>query len=182
MYGAIASFIFHTLMGWKLLGTFPKRDKYVVIVIPHTHWMDFVIGILVRSISKQQINYVGKKSLFKPPFGWFFRGTGGAPVDRKKNSNMVDSVVKIFEEREVFRLALAPEGTRKKVDSLKTGFYYIAQKASIPIVMVAFNFGKKEVSIAEPFLTSDDLKSDMKKIRLYYSTVEGKVPQYSFRN
>lgn len=167
-------------MGWKLLGSFPNRDKYIVIVVPHTHWMDFIIGILVRSIVKQQINYVGKKGLFKPPYGWFFRATGGAPVDREKNSNMVDSVAEIFEERSVFRLALAPEGTRKKVTQLKTGFYYIAQKANVPIVMVAFNFGKKEVAIAEPFWVSGNLETDMAKVHDYFKEVKGKVPEYSF--
>ncbi len=182
MLSGIAKFIFHKLMGWKLKGTFPKLAKYVVIVVPHTHWMDFIIGILVRAISREEINYVGKKSLFKPPFGWFFRRTGGTPVDRQKNSNMVDSVVSIYGERTVFRLCLAPEGTRKKVENLKTGFYYIAKKAKVPIVMVAFNFGKKEVTVAEPFHTSEDMEYDMKKVSQYFTGVEGKIPEYSFGN
>ena len=180
MSSKIASFLFHSLMGWKLLGSFPKRNKYVVIVVPHTHWMDFIIGILVRSIVKEKINYIAKKGLFKAPYGWFFRATGGAPVNRKKNSNMVDSVTKIYNERDAFRLALAPEGTRKKVKQLKTGFYYIAQKANVPIIMVAFNFGKKEVTIAEPFWVSGDLEADMEGVRSYYRNVKGKIPEYSF--
>ena len=180
MSSKIASFLFHSLMGWKLLGSFPKRNKYVVIVVPHTHWMDFIIGILVRAIVNEKINYVAKKALFKAPYGWFFKATGGAPVDRQKNSNMVDSTAKIFKEREEFRLALAPEGTRKKVQQLKTGFYYIAQKAKVPIIMVAFNFGKKEVTIAEPFWPSGHLESDMQKVYTYYRDVKGKIPEYSF--
>lgn len=167
-------------MGWRLEGQFPNINQYVVIVVPHTHWMDFIIGILVRAISKQRINYVGKKSLFKPPFGWFFRWTGGAPVDRAKNSNVVDSVAKIYEEREVFRLCLAPEGTRKKVKALKTGFYYIAKAVNVPIVMVAFDFGKKKVTIAEPFYPTEDLNMDFRKIRTFFKGVEGKIPEYSF--
>jgi len=167
-------------MGWRLEGQFPNINQYVVIVVPHTHWMDFIIGILVRAISKQRINYVGKKSLFKPPFGWFFRWTGGAPVDRAKNSNVVDSVAKIYEEREVFRLCLAPEGTRKKVKALKTGFYYIAKAVNVPIVMVAFDFGKKQVTIAEPFFTTEDVNMDFRKIRTFFKGVEGKIPEYSF--
>lgn len=167
-------------MGWRLEGQFPNINQYVVIVVPHTHWMDFIIGILVRAISKQRINYVGKKSLFKPPFGWFFRWTGGAPVDRAKNSNVVDSVAKIYEEREVFRLCLAPEGTRKKVKALKTGFYYIAKAVNIPIVMVAFDFGKKQVIIAEPFFTTEDINTDFRKIRTFFKDVKGKIPENSF--
>lgn len=180
MFHSIAKFIYFKWMGWRLEGQFPNRNKYVVIVIPHTHWMDFVIGILVRAISRQEINYVGKKSLFKPPFGWFFKATGGAPVDRAKNSNVVDSVAQIYKERDVFRLCLAPEGTRKKVTSLKTGFYYIAKAAEVPIVMVAFDFSKKKVTIAEPFFTTQDLNKDFRKIRAFYKGVKGKIPEYSF--
>ncbi|WP_350287004.1 1-acyl-sn-glycerol-3-phosphate acyltransferase [uncultured Croceitalea sp.] len=176
----LAKFIYHRLMGWGLHGEFPNLKKYVVIVIPHTHWMDFIIGILVRAIAREQINYVGKKSLFKPPFGWFFRATGGAPVDRQKNSNVVDSVVDIYNQREVFRLCLAPEGTRKKVKALKTGFYYIAKKAGVPIVMVAFDFQQKAVTIAEPFYTSEDINSDFRKIRAFFKGVKGKIAENSF--
>ena len=161
-------------------GTFPEVDKCVVIVIPHTHWLDFFLGLVVRKVVNKEINYIGKKSLFKPPFGWFFRWTGGAPVDRSKNSNTVDSVAQIFKEREVFRFALAPEGTRKKVDTLKTGFYHIAKKAEVPIVMVAFDFGKKEVKISKPFHPTDDMDQDFEKIYDFYKGVKGKIPEYSF--
>mgnify|MGYP001082655079 CR=1 FL=1 len=180
MLHKLVKFIYFKLMGWKLEGQFPNLNKYVVIVVPHTHWMDFIIGLLVRAISKQQINYVGKKSLFKPPFGWFFRATGGAPVDRAKNSNVVDDVARIFRDRKSFRLCLAPEGTRKKVTELKTGFYYIAKKAEVPIVMVAFDFGKKAVTIAEPFFTSESQDADFDKIRSHFKGVKGKVEEYSF--
>ncbi|SDQ92000.1 1-acyl-sn-glycerol-3-phosphate acyltransferase [Flagellimonas zhangzhouensis] len=176
----IARFIYFKLLGWKLNGDFPNLDKCVVIVVPHTHWLDFFLGLLIRKVIKEEINYIGKKSLFKPPFGWFFRWTGGAPVDRSKNSNTVDAIVQIFNERKVFRFALAPEGTRKKVDKLRTGFYHIAQKANVPIVMVAFDFGKKEIKIGKPFFTSDDPANDFEKIHEFYKGVKGKIPEYSF--
>lgn len=167
-------------MGWRLEGHFPDLKKYVVIVVPHTHWMDFIIGILVRAISKQEINYVGKKSLFTSPLGWFFRVTGGVPVDRSKNSNFVDSVVQIYEQRQLFRLCLAPEGTRKKVAKLKTGFYFIAKKANVPIVMVAFDFGKKTVTIDNPISVTDDPEKDFQKITSFFKGVKGKVAEFSF--
>jgi 1-acyl-sn-glycerol-3-phosphate acyltransferase len=100
-------------------------------------------------------------------------------VDRSKNSNTVDSVVQIFKERKVFRFALAPEGTRKKVDKLRTGFYHIAQKANVPIVMVAFDFGNKQVKIADPFLPTEQ-EADFKKIHTFFKGVKGKIPEYSF--
>jgi 1-acyl-sn-glycerol-3-phosphate acyltransferase len=177
---SVAKFIYFKLLGWKLNGQFPKLDQCVVIVIPHTHWLDFFLGLLIRKVIKEEINYIGKKSLFKPPFGWFFRWTGGAPVDRSKSSNTVDNIVQIFKERKVFRLALAPEGTRKKVTQLRTGFYHIAQKANVPIVMVAFDFGKKEIKIGEPLLVTDDQESDFAQIHDFYTGVKGKIPAYSF--
>ena len=161
-------------------GVFPDVDKCVVAVVPHTHWMDFFLGLIVRSAIGKEINYIGKKSLFKPPFGWFFRWTGGAPVDRSKNSNTVDSVAALFETRKVFRFALAPEGTRKKVTELKSGFYHIAKNAKVPIVLVAFDFGKKEVKFSEPFHPSENMKEDFVRIKDFFKGVLGKVPEYSF--
>ena len=180
MFKALSQFIFFKLIRWKLKGEFPEVDQCVVIVIPHTHWLDFPLGLIVRKIVGKEINYIGKKSLFKPPFGWFFRWTGGTPVDRSKNQNMVDAIVQIYKERKLFRFALAPEGTRKKVTELRTGFYYIAQKAQVPIVMVAFDFGKREVKISEPFYTTDDITQDLQKVGTFYKGVKGKIPAYSY--
>ncbi len=176
----LAKFIYYKVLGWKLNGFFPQVDKCVVIVVPHTHWLDFFLGLVVRKVVGEEINYIAKKSLFAPPFGWFFRWTGGAPVDRSKNSNMVESIVRIFNEKKTFRLALAPEGTRKKVEKLKTGFYHIAKSAQVPIVMVAFDFGKKEVKIGEPFYPTDNMEEDFGRIYAFYKGVMGKVREYSF--
>lgn len=180
MLHAFSNFIFFRMMRWNLQGIFPDLDKCVVIVIPHTHWLDFPLGLIVRKLVNKDIHYIGKKSLFKPPFGWFFRWMGGTPVDRSKNQNMVDAVAEIFEQKEVFRFALAPEGTRKKVGALKTGFYYIAKKANVPIVMVAFDFGKKQVKISEPLWPTDNMNLDFRKVRQFYKGVKGKIPEYSF--
>lgn len=180
MMHQFAKFLYFKVLRWKLVGDFPDLDKCVIIVVPHTHWLDFFLGLLVRKVINKEMNYIGKKSLFKPPFGWFFRWTGGAPIDRTKNSNTVDSVAEIFKERKVFRFALAPEGTRKKVTALKTGFYHIAKKAQVPIVMVAFDFGNKEVKVAEPFMPTEDIQQDFKKIRAFFKGVKGKIPEYSY--
>ena len=141
-------FIFCTLMRWKFKGDFPSQlKKYIIIAAPHTSWVDFPIAILASNASGEKINFVGKNTLFKGPFGWFFRSLGGAPVDRSKNNKTVDAIVDIFKEKEVFRLALSPEGTRKKVEKWKTGFYYNAKGASVPIVMATLDFGKKQIKI-----------------------------------
>ncbi|MBT8282654.1 MAG: 1-acyl-sn-glycerol-3-phosphate acyltransferase, partial [Muriicola sp.] len=98
----LSSFIFLRLWGWKIVGSFPDIAKCVVIVAPHTSWVDFIVGVLVRSIVGEEIHFIGKHSLFKPPFGWIFRSLGGTPIDRSKNSDTVASTVEIFEQKEVF--------------------------------------------------------------------------------
>ncbi len=142
----LAKFIFYKLLGWHIVGKFPKLDKCIVAVVPHTSWLDFFLGLLVRRVINQEINFIGKKSLFNPPFGWYFRWMGGAPIDRSKSSDTVTAIANIFNEKEVFRLALSPEGTRKKVEKWKTGFYYIAKAAKVPIVLVAFDYGKSKLN------------------------------------
>jgi 1-acyl-sn-glycerol-3-phosphate acyltransferase len=128
-----------------------------------------------------QINFVGKKELFVFPFGYYFRAVGGAPLDRSGGKNNVDATAEVFEKHETFRLSLSPEGTRKKVTELRTGFYYIALKANVPIVPVAFDFGKKEVKIGEPFKVTGSYEEDMKQILPFYKGVIGKIPERSFQ-
>ena len=165
-------------MGWKYKGTFPSElKKYVIIAAPHTSWMDFPVAILARNASGEKINYIGKDSLFKGPFGFIFKALGGAPVDRSKNNNLVDAIVDIFNSREQFRLGLSPEGTRKKVEKWKTGFYFIAKGAGVPIVMATLDFGKKQIKISDPFYTTDDQEKDFEYFHSFYEGVKGKKPE-----
>ena len=118
------------IFGWKINGHFPEQvKKYVIAVAPHTSNWDFVVGVAARSILRiQRAKFLGKSQLFRPPFGWLFRRLGGYSVDRSKSQDVVEQVAHIFDQHDDFVLALAPEGTRKKVGKLKTGFYYIAKK------------------------------------------------------
>lgn len=177
---ALAKFIYYRLLGWELLGRFPKIDKCVVIVAPHTSWVDFFLGLLIRKVLSEEIHYIGKQSLFKPPFGWFFRWMGGTPIDRSKSNDTVGETARVFGQKDKFRLALSPEGTRKKVVQWKTGFYYIAQQAHVPIVMVAFDFGKKQIKISEPVFTSGSIQQDFVIFDDFYKGVKGKKPEYGF--
>lgn len=177
----LAQFIYFKVLGWKIEGAFPSHlDRFVIAVVPHTSWVDFFLGLLVRKVWNKEINWVGKKSLFKPPFGWFFRRMGGAPIDRSKNNDAVTAAVKVFAERKEFRLTLAPEGTRKKVSQWKTGFYYIAKAAEVPIVLVAFDFGKKQVKVSEPHFPTKDKEVDFKLYEGFFKGVVGKMPAYSY--
>ncbi len=160
------------------MGNFPGHlNKFVIIVVPHTSNADFFMGVLIREIWKEEINYIGKKSLFKPPFGWFFRKMGGTPIDRSKNNDTVTATATVFKERKKFRLTIAPEGTREKVGKWKTGFYYIAKAAQVPIVMIAFDFGKKQIKISEPVHTTENKEADFKVYEAFYVGVVGKNPQ-----
>ena len=169
----LAKFIYFRILGWKLIGEFPEIDKCVVIVAPHTSWVDFFLGLLVRRVVDLEINYLGKKSLFSPPFGWYFRWMGGTPIDRSKSNDTVNLIADIFKEHRIFRLALSPEGTRKKVTQWKTGFYYIAKTAHVPILMVAFDYGKKEVKISGLNYPSEDRESDFGHYRSFFNGVQG---------
>ena len=175
----LAKFIYYKLLGWKTVGEFPKLDKCVVAVVPHTSWVDFFLGLLIRRVINQEINYIGKKSLFNPPFGWFFRWMGGAPIDRSKSSDTVTAIANIFNEKEVFRLALSPEGTRKKIEKWKTGFYYIAKAANVPIVLVAFDYGRKQIKFSEPQVPSENMNEDFKTYIGFFKGVVGKIPKYT---
>ncbi len=168
-------------MGWKITGftDFKSVKKAVLIAAPHTHWVDFPMGVLLRSVLGIKSNFVGKKSLFKWPYGWIFKSLGGAPVERKKNEKQVDAIAKLFDQYDEFRLAMSPEGTRQKVDQWRTGFYYIAKKANVPIIMFTLDFKNKTNHFSEPFYPTEDFESDFKYIKSFFKGVVGKVPELS---
>ena len=177
MFRAFCVLIFK-IIGWKTTGKMPTDiKKFVIAVAPHTSNWDFLIGVAARSILRiQKAQFLGKSQLFRPPFGWFFRILGGHPVERSSSQDMVEQVVKIFNRHDKFILAMAPEGTRKKVEKLRTGFYYIAKGAHIPIVPVGFDFHKKEVVVSQPLYPTDNMDNDMEKILSFYRTIRGRNP------
>lgn len=180
MGNAFARLIFFKIMNWKLIGMFPAHAKYIVAVVPHTSWLDFFMGLMVRSISKEQINFLGKKELFSPLTAWFFRGLGGAPVDRSGKLGSVEAIAAVFNAHDKFRIALAPEGTRKKVKKLKTGYYHIAKKLQIPIVPVAFDYGNKKVVVHPTFYTTKNEAKDLETLENLFKGVEGFSKEQSF--
>ena len=167
-------------MRWELKGTIPSLPKYIVAVVPHTSWVDFFLGLLVRSISKETINFVGKKELFSPWTAWFFRGLGGAPIDRSGHKGSVESLAAVFDAQDKFRIALAPEGTRGKVKKLRTGYYHLAKRLKIPIVPVAFDYQNKKVVVHPIFHPSKDEPKDIAVLEKLFRGVKGYVPEKSF--
>lgn len=177
----IYRFIFFYLMGWKIKGAMDANiRKSVMIIIPHTSWHDFYIGLFTRGIIGLEMHYVAKKELFRFPFGIYFRWMGGAPLDRSGNLNKVDAIAEMFKKRDVFRLAIAPEGTRKKVTGLKTGFYYIALKADVPIIPIVFDYGKKEVVLNNAFYPAGNIRQDLKLLQNNFTGAKGKITENSF--
>lgn len=177
MFRFISHFIFFKVAKFNIIGNFPAHlPKYLVIAAPHTSWWDFPLGLILRSILQKDIRFIGKESLFNGPFGFIFYALGGYPVNRSERTNMVESMIQIFNLHDKFAVAMSPEGTRKRVDKFKTGFYYIARGAGVPIIMVQFNFQDKKVVISEPFTTTDNMQEDMSYIWNYFKGVKGKVP------
>lgn len=172
----MVKFIFYKLLGWNIEGKFdPTIKKSVVIVVPHTSWHDFYIGAFTRKIIQVDINYIAKKELFKGPLGAYLKWMGGSPLDRTAGQNKVEAIAKLFQEKDEFRLALAPEGTRKKVQHWKSGFYWIAVLAKVPIIPVAFDYGRKTVRIGQTFYPTGNYEKDYKLLQLFYKNVKGKA-------
>ena len=145
------------LMGWKIIGELPKDKKYMLIVAPHTSNWDLVIGLCARFALGVRINFLAKKQVFFFPLGIFLKAVGGIPVDRNRKDNKVQQVVDLYSHSENLKLAITPEGTRSPVTRWKEGFYHIAVQASIPIVMVGFDYSTKEIRISPLFLPSGNI-------------------------
>ncbi|MEM1215121.1 MAG: 1-acyl-sn-glycerol-3-phosphate acyltransferase [Bacteroidota bacterium] len=170
-------------MDWsnlQIIVTEPLPAKCVVPVLHHTSNWDFPVGLSIRPIIETDIHYVGKDSLFRWPYGKLFSALGGVPVDRSKSNNFVDAVAAVFPRREVFRLCLAPEGTRSKVDHLKTGFYYIALQAKVPLVYCAFDWGHGEIRFSAPYWPTGDKEQDFEHFYDYFRGTEGYHPELDF--
>ena len=174
-------FIFFRLMGWKIIGSIdPHIKQCVLMTMPHTSNHDFYLGVFVRGITGLDMHFVGKKELFRFPFGWFFKYMGGEPIERTGGLNKVEAIAKIFVTKKVFRLAIAPEGTRKKVETLKTGFYYIAQKANVPIITVTFDFGRKQIALGKPFIPTGNFDDDIQILLQDFAGSRGKIPKNGY--
>ena len=176
--------LYWKIFGWKLTGNFPYQYKKIVLAVaPHTHWIDVMVGFAARqALHIEHAKFLAKKELFVWPLGWILRKMGGTPVDRFAKLGMVDQAAALFKENENFMLGLSPEGTRKKVDTLRTGFYHIAKKAGVPILPIGFDYKKKEVVVGEVFFPGNDETADLEKIISFYAGITGKVPQLDLRH
>jgi 1-acyl-sn-glycerol-3-phosphate acyltransferase len=176
----ISRFIFW-IAGWKIEGRVPAIKKFVVIGAPHTSAWDAVYGLCAAFLLDLHFSFFGKKEAFYFPLGILLRALGGIPVDRFSSNNVVDEAVKEFNSREEFILALAPEGTRAYAPEWRTGFYYIAMEARVPIVLGYLDFKRKVVGIGPTFYPTGDINKDIEEIKAFYRPIQGKHPEKGVR-
>ncbi|WP_321517831.1 1-acyl-sn-glycerol-3-phosphate acyltransferase [uncultured Bacteroides sp.] len=177
MKKAIFSFIYHNLMGWKSVVIAKDYDKQIICCAPHTSNWDFIIGKIFYAAIGRETGFMMKKEWFFFPLGNLLRYMGGIPVNRGKKNSMVEQVAKVIEESKKFSLAITPEATRSRNPNWKKGFYYIATKANIPIVLVAIDYSTKTVIAEKVIIPSGNIEKDMHEIKLYFHQFKGKNPE-----
>jgi 1-acyl-sn-glycerol-3-phosphate acyltransferase len=161
---------------WTVVNSNPDLQKAVIIAAPHTSNWDFIFYLGgVTELALPQA-FVGKKSLFRWPFGSALRDLGGIAVDRSRSTNFVESMIAEFAARDALMLTIAPEGTRGKVKKWKTGFYHIAMGANVPLVLGMMDYAKKQVGLAGAIWPTGDYAADMKKVLAFYKTTTPKHP------
>jgi len=162
-------------MGWRVDGEFPNLGKLVLIVAPHrTNW-DFIVGLAAKFALALDASWLGKHTLFRGPWGVFFRRWGGIPVDRRSSNDTVASVADDFSSRETLWLVIAPEGTRTAGTRWKTGFWHIAQRAGVPIVPIVFDWPSHVVRII-PAVATGDMEQDIAAIQERYRDILEDTP------
>ena len=169
------------LPGWRVEGHFPADcHKCVVIAAPHTSNWDLPNTLMAGFALRANLYWMGKRSIFRPPFGAFMRWLGGIAVNREKSNNLVAaSVEAIRAARGSLQLVVPPEGTRSKVRYWKTGFYYIAHGAGVPIVLSYMDYARKVSGIGPVFHPTGDIERDMATIKAFYAPFKGKNPDQS---
>ncbi len=165
------------LFGWKTVLTVAEEKKSVICIAPHTSNWDFILGKLGCSALGWKSSFLMKKEWFFFPMGNIFRAMGGVPVDRSKRKSLTDQMAEEFDKREKFHLAIAPEGTRKKVSDWKQGFYYIAIKAKANIQLAYIDGAKKEVGIGKTIIPTGDAEKDIAEIRRFYNNISPLKPE-----
>ena len=179
MFSYICKFLTFKIFKFKVIGDFPTNRKLVVLVFPHTSNWDFVIAIGIRTFLREEINFVIKKEYYNFFTSNFFNNLGGRPIDRSGKMNSVEKISQMFKKNEVFRIAIAPEGTRKLASDWKTGFYHIALMTDCKILPVSFDWKKREIKIFKLFSPTLSLANDLIYLKSLFKGVQGKIPENS---
>lgn len=164
-------------MGWTMNVTEPHPDKFIICLAPHTSNWDFILGQIYSGAIGMKINFMMKKEWFFWPLGPIFKRLGGIPVYRDKKTSMTDVMAQAAKEAKTFRLCITPEGTRSRTADWKKGFYFIALKAGIPILLYGVDYQKKVIQCTKTIIPSGDVEADMRTIKLYFKGFKGKKPE-----
>jgi len=156
------------------LENIPKEKKYVLIVAPHTSWTDFVIGKIALTAMNVKTTFLMKKEIFIFPLGVFLRYIGGYPVDRQHTKNLTDTFAEYIKNSNEIAFLIAPEGTRRKVDIWKRGFYYIALKSQVPIALGYLDYRNRKGGIGTVFYPTGDYNADLQEIQKFYYGMRGR--------
>lgn len=168
------------LMGWRIEGQLPALDKFVMIGAHHTSNWDFVVFIAAKFVLRVNARWFGKHSLFRWPFAGLLKRWGGIPINRGRAGNVVQQAVQRFREHAQFILILSPEGTRKRVERWKMGFYHIARNSGVPIVPGALDFANKRIVIGAPFWPSGNEQADLRSLLEFFRPYVPKKPHNAF--
>jgi 1-acyl-sn-glycerol-3-phosphate acyltransferase len=170
----LLSLVLLKILGWQLQGELPATRKFVMIAAPHTSNWDAFYMIMVSFVFRINLYWMGKHTLFKPPFGFLTRFIGGVPIDRRASLGMVEQSALVLKNASEMVLAVPPEGSRSNVTYWKTGFYYIAHQAGVPIVLGFLDFRRKLTGVGPAILPTGNLTEDIEQIKAFYEPMAGK--------
>lgn len=165
------------LFGWQVVGEVPQGGRFVVIGAPHTSNWDFFFTLATAYVYRLRISWMGKHTAFRKPFGWLFRGLGGIPINRTAEHGVVEQIALQFGKTKQLVVAVAPSGTRSRRAYWKSGFYWIAHTAQVPILCAFMDYKTKRVGLGLSFMPSGDPSKDMDRIREFYKEFVGKKPE-----
>jgi 1-acyl-sn-glycerol-3-phosphate acyltransferase len=165
------------LTGWGIEGNFPDLSRMVVAVAPHTSNWDFVHGAAAMFALDLRVSFIGKHTIFVWPFSKFFEWMGGIPVDRSAARGVVGEVVDSFRNASSLVLAIAPEGTRRKVERFRTGFLHIARGAGVPVVLVGLDYSTRTLRIGPLIEVDEDIDAERRRIEAHFAKIPGRYPQ-----
>ncbi len=164
------------LIRWRIAGEIPPHPKMVIVAAAHTSNWDFLLAMIVPPALGIRIRWLGKHTLFRKPFGWFFRMLGGIPVDRARAAGVIGQSIAAFEAADDLVLVVAPEGTRGKREHWKSGFYRIALAAEVPIVLIGVDGPNRTVTVGPDFVPTGDVRADMNQVRAFFEGHKGIRP------
>ena len=165
------------MVGWTYQAKSEDANKFVLIASPHTSNWDGFYMLVICAAMNQDIQWIVKDNIFKPPFSWILKKLGGIPVDRSKRSHFTTQIAKIFAENEQLAIAIAPEGTRSRREYWRTGFYYMALEAKVPIAFGFLDYENKRGGIGPLLYPTGDIEADFEKIREFYKDIVGRKPE-----